>query len=177
MPTWTLVLIHKLFELSGRDTRDLHEIWPSLEVFFHGGVSFKPYRKQFEQLIPSGRMTYFETYNASEGFFGLQNESAKDDLLLMLDYGIFYEFIRLEDLGNPFPKAYTIRQWVEDHKVCALYSCLFFVAFILFWVLASHRRCVILLLFRENRRHWPTISSASSLGCGSYFICPTTNCA
>lgn len=76
-----------------------------------------------------------------------------------------------------FPKAYTIRQWVEDHKVCALYSCLFFVAFILFWVLASHRRCVILLLFRENRRHWPTISSASSLGCGSYFICPTTNCA
>lgn len=110
VPTWTLVLIHKLFELSGRDTRDLHEIWPSLEVFFHGGVSFKPYRKQFEQLIPSGRMTYFETYNASEGFFGLQNESAKDDLLLMLDYGIFYEFIRLEELGNPFPKACTIAE-------------------------------------------------------------------
>lgn len=119
VPTWTLVLINKLFEMSGSDTRNLLDIWPSLEVFFHGGVSFKPYRQQFEKLIPSGQMNYFETYNASEGFFAMQNESDRDDLLLMLDYGIFYEFIRLEDLGNPYPKAYTIGD-VEANVTYAL---------------------------------------------------------
>lgn len=114
VPTWTLVLIHKLFEMSGTGTRNLKDIWPGLEVFFHGGVSFKPYRKQFDDLIPPGEINYVETYNASEGFFGIQNESAKDDMLLMLDYGIFYEFIRLEDLGNPFPKALTIEEVQPD---------------------------------------------------------------
>ncbi|MEM7035419.1 MAG: GH3 auxin-responsive promoter family protein [Bacteroidota bacterium] len=109
VPTWTIVLINKLFEMAGTE-RDLHEIWPSLEVFFHGGVSFKPYRRQFQSLIPSDRMHYFETYNASEGFFGLQNERDKDDLLLMLDYGILYEFVKLEDLDQDHPRAYTISE-------------------------------------------------------------------
>lgn len=112
VPTWTLVLIKKLFELSGKD--NLLEIWPSLEIFFHGGVSFKPYRSQFEALIPSDQMQYFETYNASEGFFGLQNESDKEDLLLMLDYGILYEFIRLEDLHRDHPPAVTISEVEKD---------------------------------------------------------------
>jgi GH3 auxin-responsive promoter len=108
IPTWTLLLMNKLFELEGNGNRNLFEIWPGLEVYFHGGVSMKPYRHQFEAIAPGDRLWFFETYNASEGFFGLQNEQDKDDLLLMLDYGIFYEFIRLEDLDNPFPTAYTI---------------------------------------------------------------------
>lgn len=108
IPTWTLLLINKLFEMEGHADRNLFDLWPGLEVYFHGGVSMKPYRHQFEAIAPGDRLRYFETYNASEGFFGLQNEPDKDDLLLMLDYGIFYEFIRLEDLDNPFPKAHTI---------------------------------------------------------------------
>lgn len=108
IPNWTLLLINKMFERQGNGHRNLFEIWPGLEVYFHGGVSMKPYRHQFEQIAPGDQLWFFETYNASEGFFGLQNEREKDDLLLMLDYGIFYEFIRLEDLENPFPPAYTI---------------------------------------------------------------------
>ncbi len=108
IPTWTLLLMNKLFERQGNAQRDLFEIWPGLEVYFHGGVSMKPYRHQFEAIAPGDKLWYFETYNASEGFFGLQNERYKDDLLLMLDYGIFYEFIPLEDVELPFPRAYTI---------------------------------------------------------------------
>lgn len=114
VPTWTIVLINKMFELAQLESRNLLDIWPNLEVFFHGGVSFQPYRSQFEALIPSPNMTYFETYNASEGFFGLQNERDKSDMLLMLDYGILYEFIRLEDLGEPFPRSYTIGEVEPD---------------------------------------------------------------
>ena len=108
IPTWTLLLINKVLEMAGTQDRNLLEIWPGLEVYFHGGVSMKPYKHQFEALLPSHQLRYFETYNASEGFFGLQNEPDKDDLLLMLDYGIFYEFLPLEEIDNPFPKAYTI---------------------------------------------------------------------
>jgi hypothetical protein len=108
IPTWTMLLLNKVLDLAGIHQRNILEIWPGLEVYFHGGVSMRPYRKQFEALVPGNQLWFFETYNASEGFFGLQNEPDKEDLLLMLDYGIFYEFIRLEELGNPFPKAYTI---------------------------------------------------------------------
>jgi hypothetical protein len=108
IPTWTLLLMNKLFEMEGAGNRNLFDIWPGLEVYFHGGVSMKPYRHQFESIAPGDKLWFFETYNASEGFFGLQNERHKEDLLLMLDYGIFYEFIRLEDVDNPFPKAFTI---------------------------------------------------------------------
>jgi hypothetical protein len=108
IPTWTMLLIHKVLEIAGTENRNLLEVWPGLEVYFHGGVSMKPYRKQFEALVPDKRLWYFETYNASEGFFGLQNEPDREDLLLMLDYGIFYEFITLDQLDNPFPKSYTI---------------------------------------------------------------------
>jgi hypothetical protein len=110
IPTWTMLLINKVLDLAGTQDRNIYDIWPGLEVYFHGGVSMKPYRQQFEALVPGKKLWYFETYNASEGFFGLQNEPDKEDLLLMLDYGIFYEFIPLEEIGNPFPKAYTISE-------------------------------------------------------------------
>lgn len=119
VPTWTLVLINKIFEMTGNEDRNLLEVWPEMEVFFHGGVSFKPYRQQFEKIIPSGQMHYFETYNASEGFFGLQHESDKDDLLLMLDYGIFYEFIPMEELHKDHPKAFTLGE-VEANVTYAM---------------------------------------------------------
>lgn len=91
VPTWTVVLIKKLFEISGKD--NLREIWPNLELYIHGGVSFSPYRELFADLIRGDGMHYMETYNASEGFFGIQDRLDADDMLLMLDYGIYYEFI------------------------------------------------------------------------------------
>lgn len=114
IPTWTMLLINKVLDLAGTQERNILEVWPGLEVYFHGGVNMKPYRQQFEALVPRDRMWYFETYNASEGFFGLQNERDKEDLLLMLDYGIFYEFIPLEEIANPFPKSYTIAEVEKD---------------------------------------------------------------
>jgi hypothetical protein len=90
VPSWTLVLLKKILEITGK--KDIKEVWPNLELFMHGGVSFEPYEEQFDKLI-SGKMNYVETYNASEGFFGIQDTRDKKELLLMLDYGIFFEFI------------------------------------------------------------------------------------
>ncbi|MBL7810933.1 MAG: GH3 auxin-responsive promoter family protein [Bacteroidetes bacterium] len=90
VPTWTLVLFKRLLEISGKS--NMHEVWPNLELFIHGGVSFTPYRQQFQELVPWSGMHYIETYNASEGFFGIQAEKDKADLLLMSDHGVFYEF-------------------------------------------------------------------------------------
>jgi hypothetical protein len=95
VPTWTILLIQRIVELTGK--KNILEVWPNLEVFFHGAVAFGPYRNLFQALIPSTRMRYWETYNASEGFFGLQDRANSDELLLMLDYGIFYEFIPMDD--------------------------------------------------------------------------------
>ena len=91
LPSWMLVLLRKVIEKSDKNSID--EIWPNLEVFFHGGVNFDPYVQQFNTLIKSDKMHYFNTYNASEGFFGIQDQLDSDDILLMLDYGIYYEFI------------------------------------------------------------------------------------
>ena len=85
-------------ERSGK--KHLEEVWPNLEVFFHGGIAFTPYRSQYEQLITSSKMHYMETYNASEGFFGIQDDPTDRSMLLMLDYGVFYEFIPLEEVGR-----------------------------------------------------------------------------
>ncbi|MDZ4824557.1 MAG: GH3 auxin-responsive promoter family protein [Flavobacteriales bacterium] len=98
VPSWTLVLLKRILELSGRDT--VREVWPNLELFMHGGVSFKPYREQFKKIIGEPAIQYAETYNASEGFFGIQDRLDKDDLLLMLDYGIFYEFLPVSELDS-----------------------------------------------------------------------------
>lgn len=93
VPSWMLSVLNRVMELSGKT--HLEEVWPNLEVFFHGGVAFTPYRKQYEQLITSPLMHYMETYNASEGFFGIQDDPADKSMLLMLDYGVFYEFMEL----------------------------------------------------------------------------------
>jgi hypothetical protein len=99
IPSWMLVLIRAVLKKAGKDT--LHEVWPNLEVFFHGGVGFDPYREQYERLIPSPEMHYMETYNASEGFFGIQDDPADKSMLLMLDYGVFYEFVPADDDRQP----------------------------------------------------------------------------
>lgn len=91
VPSWTMVLSNKVLELTGKS--NLKEVWPNLELFMHGGVSFDPYREQFDKLIPDPSMNYVETYNASEGFFGIQDQVDSDEMLLMLDYGIFFEFV------------------------------------------------------------------------------------
>lgn len=91
VPSWTLVLARKVLEITGKS--NLREVWPNLELFMHGGVSFEPYRQAFREIIPFDDMHYVETYNASEGFFGIQDVAGSNELLLMLDYGIFYEFI------------------------------------------------------------------------------------
>lgn len=94
VPSWYLVLLKRVLEVTGKS--NILEVWPNLEVFTHGGVRFDPYREQYEKLIPSDKMHYMETYNASEGFFGIQDEPDKKDMLLMLDYGIYYEFIPMD---------------------------------------------------------------------------------
>ena len=98
VPSWMLSVLVRVLELSGKQSLD--EVWPNLEVFFHGGIAFTPYRSQYEQLIRSPRMRYMETYNASEGFFGIQNDQSDPAMMLMLDYGVFYEFIPLDELNN-----------------------------------------------------------------------------
>jgi hypothetical protein len=103
VPTWTIILIRKLFQISGKD--NLADIWPNLELYVHGGVSFTPYKELFKSLIKNDSMHYMETYNASEGFFGIQDISKNDEMLLMLDYGIFYEFIPADQISNPNAEA------------------------------------------------------------------------
>jgi hypothetical protein len=96
IPSWMLTLLRAVLKRVGKT--NICEVWPNLEVFFHGGVGFEPYRPQYASLIPSSRMKYMETYNASEGFFGLQDTPSDKSMLLMLDYGIFYEFIPVSEL-------------------------------------------------------------------------------
>ena len=106
VPSWMMGVITRVLELSGKQYLD--EVWPNLEVFFHGGIAFGPYRKQYEQLIRSPRMHYMETYNASEGFFGIQDNPDDTAMLLMLDYGVFYEFIPLEEVNAESPTVVPI---------------------------------------------------------------------
>ena len=101
VPSWMLAVLKRILEKTGAKTLD--EVWPDLEVFFHGGVCFTPYREQYKQLIPSDKMHYMETYNASEGFFGLQNDLKDPAMLLMIDYDVFYEFIPLEEIDSANP--------------------------------------------------------------------------
>ncbi|RZS98814.1 GH3 auxin-responsive promoter family protein [Aquimarina brevivitae] len=99
VPSWMLVLLNKVLETTGRE--DLLTIWPNLEVYFHGGVSFEPYREQYQKILPRPDFRYYEIYNASEGFFAIQDRNDSTELLLMLDYGIFYEFIPMDTYGTP----------------------------------------------------------------------------
>ncbi len=110
VPTWTLLLFKRLLELTGK--KNMLEIWPNLELYMHGGVNFAPYREQFKQYIPSEQMHYMETYNASEGFFGIQEHPNSEGMLLMMDYGIFYEFMPIAEIGKTNPTVITIEDVV-----------------------------------------------------------------
>lgn len=110
VPSWLLVLMNRMLTESGKE--NLLEIWPNLEVYFHGGVSFEPYKEQYKKLLPSDQFKYYEIYNASEGFFALQDLNYSSDLLLMLDYGIFYEFIPMDTYGTSHQKAIPLSEVV-----------------------------------------------------------------
>lgn len=113
VPSWMMVLLNKVLEETGKT--NLLEVWPNLEVYFHGGVSFDPYREQYKKILPKDSFKYYEIYNASEGFFAIQDLNHSSDLLLMLDYGIFYEFIPMETFGTPNQKTIRLAE-VELHK-------------------------------------------------------------
>jgi len=117
VPTWTLLVLQRVMELKG--VKDVSAVWPELEAFFHGAVAFGPYRQLFKSIISSSNMKYIEVYNASEGFFGIQDTSNDDEMLLMLDYGVYYEFIPLEELDNENPKVVQLQD-VELNKNYAL---------------------------------------------------------
>jgi len=108
VPSWYLTLIKYILNYTGKD--NLLEIWPNLEVFFHGGINFTPYRKIYESLIPGNQMHYMETYNASEGFFGIQDDPNRSDMLLMLDLGIFFEFLQADRLDDRSQQVYTLTE-------------------------------------------------------------------
>ena len=117
VPTWTIVLAKRILEITGK--QNLMEVWPHLELYVHGAVNFEPYREQFRKLIPNDDMYYLETYNASEGFFGIQDQSDSSDLLLMLDYGIYYEFIPMEEVDKEYPQTLSLNE-VEIDKNYAI---------------------------------------------------------
>ncbi len=120
VPSWTLVLLKRILEITKKD--NLLEVWPDLELFVHGGVSPKPYFEQYRKLIPSDKMNYLETYNASEGFFAIQDDLNSEDMLLMLDYGIFYEFIPLENVHENNPKVYNLSEVEKDKNYAIVIS-------------------------------------------------------
>lgn len=116
VPSWTLIILRRILELTGR--ANMFEVWPNVELFMHGGVSFRPYREQFQQLFPNAVMNYLESYNASEGFFGITDQRGSDDLLLMLDYGIFFEFIPVEELDRDQPQT----KWLHEVEAGRQYA-------------------------------------------------------
>ncbi|TAF12098.1 MAG: hypothetical protein EAZ75_03875 [Flavobacteriia bacterium] len=117
VPSWMMVLLQKTLETTGKS--NLLELWPNAEVYFHGGVSFEPYKEQYKKLFPKDSFKYYEIYNASEGFFAIQDQNDSDELLLMLDYGIFYEFIPMDTFGTLNQRVIRLNQ-VELHKNYAL---------------------------------------------------------
>ncbi len=117
VPSWMLVLLNNVAETTGKS--NLLEVWPNLEVYFHGGVSFDPYVEQYKKLLPQSSFKYYETYNASEGFFAIQDRNNEKDLLLMLDYGIFYEFIPMGEYGTSEEKVIPLSE-VEIDKNYAI---------------------------------------------------------
>ncbi|MFY7840189.1 MAG: GH3 auxin-responsive promoter family protein [Lacibacter sp.] len=116
VPTWSLVLFRRILELTGKQT--IAEVWPNLELYMHGGVSFIPYREQFQQIIGKN-ISYLETYNASEGFFAAQDKPGEDGMLLFSDHGIFYEFMPIEEYGKRFPNTVGLDK-VELNKNYAI---------------------------------------------------------
>ncbi len=117
VPSWMLVLLNNVIETTHKS--DLFEVWPNLEAYFHGGVSFDPYIEQYNKLLPKKDFRYYEIYNASEGFFAIQDRNSNKELLLMLDYGIFYEFIPMDTYGSPEERIIPLND-VEEGKNYAI---------------------------------------------------------
>jgi len=117
VPSWTLILLRRILEI--KQANNIFEVWPNLEMAMHGGVNFSPYKEQFKAIMPNNKVNYYENYNASEGFFGIQDKSGVEEMLLMLDYGIFYEFIATDDWNTSNPKTITL-EGVELNKQYAL---------------------------------------------------------
>ena len=117
VPTWMVVLLRRVVALAGAD--DITQVWPQLRLFLHGAVAFGPYRELFRQLIPDARMRYLEIYNASEGYFALQDQPDSEDLLLLLDHGIYYEFLPADQWAAPDPRPVPLAE-VELHRPYAL---------------------------------------------------------
>lgn len=116
VPTWTIVLFKKMLEVTGKS--NIHEIWPNAKTYFHGGVGFDPYIDQFKKFLPSPDMEYYEVYNASEGYFAVQDRKHKKGMLLLLDNSIFYEFIAAENIDHPYPPVLTLRDIEVDKDYC-----------------------------------------------------------
>ncbi|MDP4267209.1 MAG: GH3 auxin-responsive promoter family protein [Bacteroidota bacterium] len=120
VPSWMLVLMRKVLEISGKS--NILDVWPNLELITHGGVNFEPYEEQFRSLIPSGKVNFLETYNASEGFFGIQDRLNIKDMLLMLDYGIFYEFIPMDEFHSENPHTVLLDEVKTDTNYAIVIS-------------------------------------------------------
>ena len=106
VPSWFLTVLKEVLKKSGKDS--IHDVWPNLEVFFHGGIAFGPYRQQYEEICDMSRMHFLETYNASEGFFAVQSDWGSESMLLLLDVGVFYEFIPIEESDSETPEVYPL---------------------------------------------------------------------
>lgn len=119
VPSWLLILLKRIYNETGKT---LDQIWPNIEVFFHGGVNFLPYEEQYKRLIPKEGMEYWETYNASEGFFGIQFDASSKDLLLMLDNGIYYEFIPSSEWEKESPQTLTLEEVKTNENYAMLIS-------------------------------------------------------
>lgn len=119
VPSWNLVLMNRVLQYTGKSS--LLDVWPDMSLFIHGGVSFLPYREQYQRILPSSQMAYMETYNASEGFFGIQDDPNSGDMLLMLDYGVFYEFLPTRHLGDS-SRAVTIDQVTTGENYAMIIS-------------------------------------------------------
>lgn len=117
VPSWNLILLKHILNYTGKS--NILEIWPNMELFIHGGVTFTPYKEQFNKLVPKEKMEYLETYNASEGFFAIQDDPERDDMMLILDSGIFYEFIPMNEFEKEKPKALSIDE-IELNKNYAI---------------------------------------------------------
>ncbi|HMC02110.1 MAG TPA: GH3 auxin-responsive promoter family protein [Flavobacteriaceae bacterium] len=118
VPSWMLALLNNALETTGKT--NLFEIWPYLEVYFHGGVSFTPYKDQYKAILPKKDFRYYEIYNASEGFFAIQDKNNSNELLLMLDYGIFYEFIPMDTYGTDSEKIIRLSDVEKDKNYAVL---------------------------------------------------------
>lgn len=120
VPSWMLVLLKHILKKTGKS--NILEVWPNLELFVHGGVSFAPYQEQFRKIIPTDNMHYMEAYNASEGFFAIQDSPYRKDMLLMLDYGVFYEFVPMDELEKDHPRALTLGEVETDTNYAIVIS-------------------------------------------------------